>query len=536
MSDSRTASSVDVLGHLHSLEEGQGTPVMMRLLRGLAPAFATFGLAAALLATPSPANARGLYPRWTPRFESAPCPTPDLQALAARCGYLTVPENRSKRNGRTIRLAVAIVPAASGAPHPEPVVFMTGGPGAAAILDTPFLVGAKINLHHDLIILAQRGSLFTVPDLSCPELDLYYSRQIGLVYDAPSTGRVQAEAARACRDRLVGEGIDLSGYNTTENAADFADLRRVLGIASWNVYGYSYGTDLALSYLRDHPEGIRTVTIDSVVPPDIVSLPWTWSSAHEGITTIFNACAQKADCARRYPDLLGTFTRLVQEFEANPLVARVTPPQGGEPVQVVLDGGTLVNVLVGNTVKPPDAPAAIYELAAGNPRRFLAARAGGSEVPEVPEQAHGMTQSFLCREWEPYGSPADILQAGFREFPSFPASVLINAPQLPFARELCREWNVPEGPASQRVRVHSDIPTLVISGTFDSKTGAQWGRYAADTLSRSTYVRINGVGHWVIPQSECARDIFQSFIAAPLSPDTTCAPKTEPDPFTIIPD
>jgi pimeloyl-ACP methyl ester carboxylesterase len=510
----------------------------MRLLPGFVAAIVTFSLAAAVLVggSPSPANARGLDPRSVPRFEPAPCWTPDLQG--SRCGYLVVPENRSKRTARTIRLAVAIVPAVSATPRPEPVVFMTGGPGAAAILDAPILVAAKINLDHDLIILAQRGSLFTDPELNCPEFDLYYSRQIGLVYDAPSTGRVQAEAARACRDRLDAAGIDLSAYNTTENTADFDDLRRVLGVERWNVYGYSYGSDLALSYLRDYPEGIRTVTIDSVVPPDIVSLPWTWSSAREGITTIFDACAQDTSCARRYPDLLGTFTRLVQQFEAHPLVAQVVPPPPhvGEPVQVVLDGGTLVNVLVGNAVKPPFVPAAIYETAAGNPQRFLAARAAGSAVPEVAEQAHGMTQSFVCREWEPYGSPADILHAGLQEFPSFPASVLINAPQLPFEQELCRAWNVPAGPASQRERVHSDIPALVVSGTFDAKTGAQWGRYAASTLSRSTYVRINGIGHWVIAQSDCAQRIFQSFLASPLSPDTACAAQTKPDPFEIIPD
>jgi pimeloyl-ACP methyl ester carboxylesterase len=506
---------------------------MMRAARALVVASALGLLAASM---PSPASARGLELGATPRFEPTPCWTPDLQG--ARCGYLVVPENRSKRGGRTIRLAVAIVPAASGASHPDPIVFMTGGPGAAAILDTATLVGARINQDRDLIILAQRGSLFSEPALNCPELDLYYSRQIGLVYDAPSTGREQAEAARACRDRLVAAGVDLSAYNTTENTADFADLRRVLGIEEWNVYGYSYGSDLALSFVRDYPDGIRTVTIDSVVPPDIVSLPWTWSSAREGITTIFGACAADTPCANRYPDLLGTFTRLVGEFEANPLVAQVVPPPplGGGPVRVVLDGGTLVNVLVGNAVKAPDVPAAIYELAAGNPQRFLAARAAGSAIPEVVEQAHGMTQSFVCREWEPYGSPADILQAGLQEFPSFPASVLINAPQLPFEQELCRAWDVPEGPASQRARVHSDIPALVVSGTFDAKTGAQWGLYAASTLSRSTYVRINGIGHWVIAQSDCAQRIFQSFLAAPLSPDTACAAGTKPAPFTIIPD
>jgi len=411
------------------------------------------------------------------------------------------------------------VPAASGAP-PDPVVFMSGGPGASAIHETPFLVDAGINRDRDLIIMAQRGTLFTDPELNCPELDQFFGRQVSLVFNARSTEREQTAAARACRDRLVAAGVDLSAYNTTENVADFADLRRVLGIEEWNVYGYSYGTDLALSYLRDHPDGIRTVTIDSVVPPDIVGLPWTWSSAREGITAIFGACVGEPSCADRYPDLLSTFTHLVGELEAHPLVGSVPPPAGDVPVQVVLDGGTLVDMLIGNVVKARDIPAAIYELAAGNPQRFLSARAAGSQVADVPEQAQGMTQSFVCREWEPYGSPADILHAGRQEFPSFPASVLLNAPQLPFEQELCRVWNVPKGPASQRARVNSDIPALVISGTFDAKTGAEWLRYAAITLSRSTYVRINCIGHWIVVQSPFAQSIFHSFLSAPFSPHT----------------
>jgi pimeloyl-ACP methyl ester carboxylesterase len=43
----------------------------------------------------------------------------------------------------------------------------------------------------------------------------------------------------------------------------------VLGIREWNDYGVSYGSDLALQLLRDHPDGIRSVVADSVVPPQI---------------------------------------------------------------------------------------------------------------------------------------------------------------------------------------------------------------------------------------------------------------------------
>jgi pimeloyl-ACP methyl ester carboxylesterase len=471
------------------------------------------------------------------KFEAGPCPqTPqpvDAPAQALRCGYLVVPENRATPNGRTIRLAVAIIPAASESPKKDPVVFMTGGPGAVALHDIPFLVDAGINRDRDVIVMDQRGTLYDEPALNCPELDEYYGRQVSLVYDAPSTGQAQADAAKACRDRLVAEGVDLTAYNTTENEADFADLRTALGIDQWNVYGYSYGSDLALSFVRDHPEGIRTVTIDSVVPPNIVRLPWTWDSVREGFTAIFRACEQQPSCARAYPDLFKTLYSVVNKLEAQPITQSVTPPQGGDPVDVVLDGGTIVNMIVGFVIKPADVPAALHELAGGNAERWLQARAAGSAVSPIPEQAQGMTQSFVCREWEPYGSPADILAAGHRFFPQLPDSVLINAPQLPFEHELCQQWDVPEGPASQRVRVRSDIPALVVSGTFDVKTGAEWGRYAAKTLSKSTYVRINGIGHWVIVQSPCAQRIFRSFLAKPLDPQTACAAKTKPKPFNV---
>ncbi|HEY1682777.1 MAG TPA: alpha/beta hydrolase [Candidatus Tumulicola sp.] len=463
----------------------------------------------------------------TPRFETSACPktAEPMKALSsARCGFLIVPENRSKPNGRTIRLAVAILPAQQS-PSPmqsEPIAFMAGGPGEAAILDAPFLVDAGINRKHDVVIMNQRGTLFDDPDLNCPELDRFYARQVSLVYDAPSTGKAQAAAAAACHKRLVGMGADLSAYNTTENEQDFVDLRQALGYKQWDLYGYSYGTDLALSMMRDHPQGIHQVVLDSVVPPNIVGLVWTWGSAREGLTTLFNDCKSQPKCNSKYPNLLATFTRVVRQLEAHPIVRNVVPPGGKTPVKVVLDGGTIITMAVSNAPKAPYLPRAITELAHGNPKIFLETRATAAHVAEVPEQALGMTQSFICREWVPYGSPTDILLAGKAEFPDFPDSVLINAPQMPFQHEMCAAWNVPTGPSSQRVRVHSDIRTLVVSGAIDAKTGAKWGRYAADTLPNSTYVRMPAFAHWVIVQSSCGQQIFQNFVSPP-GGNKTCA-------------
>jgi pimeloyl-ACP methyl ester carboxylesterase len=221
-----------------------------------------------------------------------------------------VPENRAKPNGRTIRLPVAIIPALSGAKAADPIIYMEGGPGGPALPSAELLVAAKLNRGRDVIILGQRGSRYAEPALLCPEIDQFNARRVGLAYDAPSTGDQYVEAARQCYQRLAADGVDLSAYNTTQSAADFADLRAALNIPEWNVYGVSYGTDLALTYMREHPEGVRSVTIDSVVPPHIASLGLNWANAGVAMHRIFEGCAADAACRERYPNAAETLRGL----------------------------------------------------------------------------------------------------------------------------------------------------------------------------------------------------------------------------------
>ncbi len=478
---------------------------------------------------PSPSGAR---------FVPGPCPKPPepIEALSsARCGFLEVPENRSRPGGRTIKLAVAVIPAVNPAkPAQDPVVFMAGGPGGDAIDDIPFLVDSGLNTDRELIIMAQRGNLYDRPNLACPEIDRFNAQAVGLRYGAQPAEQLMLKAVKECRDRLAADGVDLGAYNTTENAADFADLRNALDIPRWNVYGYSYGSDLALTYLRLHPEGIRAVAIDSITPPQSAVLPWGWSSAAEGIGNIFEACTAEPACKDRYPDLPRTLTEQVRGLEAQPLTLNAAPPSGGKPVKVVLDGGTLLDAIVAFAVRPKDLPAALDELRNGNPERFAKARAAGS-VQNVGAFAHGLTNSVACSEWAPGYSEPDVLKAGRKAFPAWPDTVLAQVPQLPFQYPACRIWNVPDRASVQRVPTVSSVPALVISGTFDVKTGASWAKDVVRDLSRSTAVQIPGIGHWVVPQSPCAQRVLASFLARPTAPDTSCVDGLAPEPFTIIP-
>ncbi len=485
-------------------------------------------------------------------YETAPCPADQAATLAkfnATCGVLTVPENRSVATGAKIQLPVAMIPPVSKSPAPDPVVYMAGGPGANALSDAPYIVAAGMNQNRTVIVMDQRGNTDTKPERTCPEtgeIDEFNIEAIGLPYDAASTGVLHVAATTACHDRLAAAGIDLSAFNTTENASDFADLRRVLKIPQWNVYGLSYGTDLALSYLRDHPEGIRSFIIDSVLPPSVATPGWLWTNANEGINNIFRACAAQSACAGQYGDLAGAFGKLVQQLEANPLTTTGQYDPTVPPVTVVLDGGALVNWLasVPQALVPISAiPSAISDLAAGDATQIANSRSVATNPGGIGQYGYGLFYGVFCSELVPFSPQSQILAQGLLAFPTFAASVLSQAPQAPFLYEDCAVWNVPPASPSVRQVTISSIPALVMAGSFDGKTSPQSAFYAASTLSNSTTVVIPGGGHGALylvnmaagsPAIPCSQGVFASFLANPSSPNVGCVGDLTPPPFDIV--
>lgn len=503
-------------------------------------------LAAGLVAAPAQAESGPTAPLGTTartaghaRFVPGPCPrTADpIPALRkAHCGTLSVPETRHRyqKHGRRITLAVAIIPAATKRPSGDPIVWLAGGPGDDAVSEIPMALNGSLNRDRDLIFMSQRGTYSADPELTCRNIDEFVAHSLDRVFGAPSTGRLHVKETRKCRERLLRRGADLSAYNGTESSADYDDLRKALGIHKWNVFGISYGTDLALQYMRLHPKGIRSVGIDGVLPPSLAGGAVTWKAAREGFDGIFTACARQPACNTRYPHLKATFERLVGDLEAHPVTTTVTVPGQPGPVKVTLDGGLLVNWLTFASHLAAGVPRSIDELAHGNPRRIAEQYAGGKLSPAaIGRVSHGLTFGVFCREWTPFESQDEVTRAGRRYFPSFPRSVLVNAPLLSWMHQDCKAWDVPPADPSIRQRTHSDIPTLVLSGGFDAQTAPSSGAYAGRTLSRSTVVTVPYVAHVVFADSKCAQTMTVSFFDRPDAPDTRCLAGLKPPTFEI---
>jgi len=431
-------------------------------------------------------------------------------------GFLTVPENRRSPTGRQIRIAVARVKAVSKSPKPDPIVYLAGGPGGIGILEAKSAVASGINADRDVIFVDQRGCYHSEPRLTCPEYDRFFDDSLQLHFSASSTAKLQESALRTCRDRFIKAGTDIASYNTSENAADIADLRVALGIKEWNVYGTSYGTDLAQWLLRDHPEGIRSVVLDAVVPVSQNLVKEWWPGVAGGYKAMFDECAAQPACKAAYPNLEMEFVAVVTRLSQKPMVVN----------NINIDGYQFANLIVQQSYVGEQGfaavPKMIHEMFKGNGKLAADALLARSSPPGLV--GYGLALGAYCREMASWTNAEEVKQDAKKALPAFPDDVLKLVPVSGRIFDDCAVWNAGSANGAERAPAISNIPVLVMNGTFDAVTPPVWGHKVASTLKHSQTVDFPGLGHGVMLKSSCAQSIMTAFINNPLPPvDSTCA-------------
>ena len=291
-------------------------------------------------------------------------------------------------------------------------------------------------------------------------------------------------------------------------------------------------------------EGIRSVVLDSVLPTTY-TVAANWQNARDGFDNIFQACAAELACNAAHPHLEGTFTGLVNKLEAEPLTATVKDPATGKDIEVVIDGGALIDWLRNQNYGVPmlqAAPNRIDGLAAGRPDAIQAialdrASRAPPPNPTAPALGYGLALGVSCRESYPFATPEDLAAAGRKAFPDYPASVTREGiGGWAYFNEDCRDvWKVPAAPEAMHQPVASGLPTLLISGSFDTLTSLAGAKAAAAKLSHATIISIPGIGHFVSPASPCAQAVIVSFLADPAAPDTSCVGALKPASFAASP-
>jgi pimeloyl-ACP methyl ester carboxylesterase len=427
----------------------------------------------------------------------------DKQIVATEhieCGFLTVPENRNKPRSNTIRLPVVIFRSRASQPAADPVIFVPGGPGVSNVEGRTTGKGNPFLEQRDFILLETRGTQHAKPALECPEIDLV--KRASAADMRPDDSDAMLKAAQVCRRRLEKAGVDLDGYTSAEAADDLEDLRIALGIKQWNMVGLSYGTKLVLTTLQRHPDGVRSVVLDSVLPPDVNYDEVANANLQRSLDLVFTGCSAEPTCNAANPDLAQKLHRLVSQADRDGI--EVWLPSGPRR----LSGAGLMTAIGAGLGEPaliPSLPGVISDTAQGrvaslSPLLALAAKPSTF--------SWGMRLSVWCAEEMPFedagrmGSQA-LDDAGFGGLDARTTTPAI-----------CKVWNVRPADATANEPVESAVPALVLAGEFDPSTPPNWGRRLLRTMPNARFVLVPGQSHGAL-FNRCGGQMALAFLQDP---------------------
>jgi pimeloyl-ACP methyl ester carboxylesterase len=424
---------------------------------------------------------------------------------------LTVPEDRSNPSGRQIELHIAVIPAIKRDHAPDALFLLAGGPGQSAIETFPAMFALMFNIHEDrdVVLVDQRGTGKSNP-LQCLDPD-----------DEALTEEQMLEKLKVCPETL---DADLRFYTTEIAMTDLDAVRVALGYETINLYGASYGTRAALTYLRMFPEHVRTVTLDAVVDPGFVMFMDAAEDGQSSLDQFFVRCEADEACQAEFPKLRNEFDSLIARLEETPAEITIPHPVTHKPLDLTVTRQMITN-MVFNTLYVPDIVATL-------PLSIHVAYADENYVPLISQAFlvsaglyDGMFYAVTCTEDAPLISPSEAARRSEQ-------SVFIDR-TVDFAA-VCAEWQKGQVSPEFREPVTSDVPVLILSGAADPITPPRHAEKVAESLTNELHLVFAGMGHGNL-SNRCSSDLFTDFIetASIEGLDASCVEGVEPPPFFV---
>lgn len=459
-----------------------------------------------------------------PAFTDTACElphlTPDIRPRL-RCGVVSVPRDYAHPGAGQYKLAVVVIRSDRQPAAPEPVVYMSGGPGSPLTVYTYYQAAHPLAAGRDIILVDQRGTGRSEPDL-CPSLAGGFADALVEVALDPRTEERRRALFAACRKEAEAQGIDLTDFGAPVTVEDFDRVRQALGIERWNLFGVSYGTTVAMTLMARHPGTVRSAVLDSINPPDPILPPWSANVA-DAVKAFLAFCQADASCNAVYPDLAGTYRDTVDQLRKAPLSLPLPSSLHGSSGHGPLTAG-LFELVVGRMVYYPQfyprLPRMIAQVHDANTSDFAAATA--TLLAEARNPDTGL--SF------PANAAVDC-----RDRPRF------HKPPGPQANDLdrtslyavCNDW-VQLGPPPL-VPIGTTIPTLMLAGEFDPNARPAASRGVAGLIGAHVqWIEFAKAGHSVRSTNPCAAGIVAAFLEHPTQPvEASCA--TRPAPIRFLP-
>ena len=417
-----------------------------------------------------------------------------------QCGFLSVPEDHNKPMGKTINIAFAVLKSKNSNDEMIPVIILTGGPGGRSLYSPDRWVDHESRMVGDLIVVEQRGIGLSSP---LPDISETFINIIAADASSEEEKKITLKAMSDKVAEIKSKGIDLSKYNTTQNAKDIGKLMEALPYDRYNLYGTSYGTKLGIMTMKYFSSKIHAAILDGPAILNNTALESRFPDLIRAFNKLYEQCANDSLCSKAHPNLRAETISAIQSLRDNPVTVRL------------LDRDFTIN--------PQDAVFFI---------RYLFYRADAFEtvplfVKAINERDTEVIQQlgeFPARMLKGANTSAFFSFNAYEEYSeSTPANVqafMESNPELAeglawfqaFIPALV-QWH--DGRVSQEENRLENIPvpTLIITNDFDPVTPPHNTLLFEDALLNEQVVRINQFGHGA--RGKCISTIRTKFLLNP---------------------
>jgi pimeloyl-ACP methyl ester carboxylesterase len=424
---------------------------------------------------------------------SLPSPFPQGDPLEAQCTTFAVPEDRSKQGGRTVALNIAWIPPRNTSdPAADPVFFLAGGPGQAAVATFPGLAPGFKDIMKDrgIVLVDQRGTGKSNP-LNCKSDGSEFT-------DDPAKGR---EWIEGCIAELSAKA-DLRRYTSTDAVADLEAVRKAIGAEKINLIGVSYGTRMAQQYALRHPQHVRTVTLDSPVPNTLGLGNIFARNLDSALEAQFALCKESPACKARMGDPRAELQAVLARLRANPVQVSYRDGSTGEELTETMTADHVAGLVRMYAYMPAVGallPQLIREASQGRYANLMAlAKMMQGDMAE--SMSMGMQMSVICTE-----------DAGSMVVRAEDADTVLGNRMVEGLGAMCEAWPKGDKPADFNTPLKGDLPVLVLTGEFDPVTPPKYGEEIAKGLANARWLDLKGQGHNVIGVG-CMPKLFAQFI------------------------
>jgi pimeloyl-ACP methyl ester carboxylesterase len=435
-------------------------------------------------------------------FEPYSLRTYDGQVHAIELGKLTVPESRAKAGGPSVTVAFLRLKSTSATPG-SPIVFLMGGPGIPASVMAPippyWQLFDTLRASGDVILLDQRGLGLSSPNVDCPPLrtlfdTTFLTSQAALV-------RAYRNVIATCAEYWRARGVDPRAFSDVAVAEDIDDIRRALGVTRISILGFSYGTRLAMTFARLHPERVDRIVLQG---PTDADLEYRESAARDSLLTRMARFAAGDSVVRSFSqNLVQRIRALFSRTDSQPIFVKIRRARGDSVVIPV--GGEGLRGLVEGHLTDRRLPAFVatserddltiltrwvegmYNDFSGGAGTLMARALNCSARPSAARKAK--VDSLASRS---------MFGPAFDNFASDPA----------FCASLGGQGWAPQ----EHVRVPIAAPVLFVTGELDDRTPPGNDAALADEFSHSTRLIVTNGGHELLPHGP-VRDVVVDFFA-----------------------